>query len=196
MNMLNELIEALTCLPGVGPKSAQRMVFHLLERARDNGLHLASLLTQALTHIKHCEWCRTFTEFDRCLLCQDTRRDPSIVCIVENPVDVFAIEQIHAHRGTYFVLMGHLSPIDGIGPDELGIPLLLKRFQENQLRHIILATSATVEGETTAHYIATLAKKYGIHLSRIAYGIPVGGELNMIDSSTLAHAFSSRTQYE
>ena len=196
MSMLNEFIDALTCLPGIGPKSAQRIAFHLLERARDSGLHLASLLTNALTHIKHCESCRNFSEFDRCLLCQDTRRDKSVVCIVENPVDILAIEQIHVHRGMYFVLMGHLSPIDGIGPEELGIPLLLKHFQDKQVRHVILATSATVEGETTAHYISTLAKKHQITLSRIAYGIPVGGELNMIDSSTLAHAFSSRTQYE
>lgn len=194
--LVTELIEKLTCLPGVGRKSAQRMAFYLLERSRDNGLRLADCLERALTRIQHCRVCRTFTENDTCTLCLDPKRDHTSLCIVENPIDVVALEQIHAHRGLYFVLMGHLSPIDGIGPDALGIPLLAKRLQENTIVELILATNATIEGEATAHYIAMLAKKQHIKTSRIAYGVPVGGELDLIDGSTLSHSFSSRRLYE
>jgi recombination protein RecR len=190
--LIDQLIEALRCLPGIGPKSAQRMAFHLLERARDNGVHLAKSLALAMERIGHCNTCRTLTEDPVCRICQNPSRDHSQLCIVETPADVLAIEQTHAFRGLYFVLMGHLSPLDGIGPSELGIEHLVNRLRENKVREIILATNPTVEGEATAHYIAALAKQVSIRTTRIALGVPLGGELEFTDGSTLARAFSTR----
>lgn len=190
--LINQLIEALRCLPGVGPKSAQRMAFHLLERARDSGNHLAKILEQAMDAVGHCQSCRTLTEDERCQICQSTNRDRSKLCVVETPADVVAIEQTGSYRGLYFVLMGHLSPIDGIGPSDLGIDQLLKLLTENSVTEVILATNPTVEGEVTANYIADLIKQRGITSSRIAYGVPIGGELEFVDGGTLSRAFLGR----
>ncbi len=194
--LVQQLIESLRCLPGIGPKSATRMAFHLLERGRDNGTKLAAVLAKAMQQIGHCQRCRTFTEAVICQLCDNPKRDESLLCIVESPSDVSAIEHISPYRGLYFVLMGHLSPIDGIGPNDLGIELLKKRLAMGKINEIILATNATIEGEVTAHYISTLAKQFKIKTTRLAYGIPMGGELDLIDGHTLAHAFSARTLYE
>lgn len=191
-----ELIEALRCLPGVGPKTAQRMAYHLLERGRENGNTLAAVMAKAMQDVGHCKTCRTFTEDDTCHICSNQKRNPALLCIVENPADIAAIEQNSSYNGYYFVLMGHLSPIDGIGPDQIGINLLKQRLDTGEIKEMILATNATVEGEATAHYLATLAKKYKIASSRLAYGIPMGGELDLIDGPTLAHAFQARTDYE
>ncbi|HEX2549663.1 MAG TPA: recombination mediator RecR, partial [Gammaproteobacteria bacterium] len=184
--------EALRCLPGVGPKTAQRMAFQLLLRNRDRGKHLAKTLQDAMQNIQHCQKCRTFSEHEFCRLCQSTARDPSLLCIVESPADIFAIEQMGNYRGFYFVLMGHLSPLDGIGPNDLGIKQLAERFNDEYLKEVILATNPTVEGEATAHYISELIKPYPIKVTRIAHGVPLGGELEYIDSGTLAHAFAGR----
>ena len=194
--LVRELIEALRCLPGVGPKSASRMAFHLLERNRENGEKLSAVMARAMKEIGHCKRCRTFTEAEICEICQNDRRSSALLCIVENPTDILSIEQISPYQGLYFVLMGHLSPIDGIGPKEIGMGLLKKRFEDDDISEIILATNATVEGEATAHYIANLAKQFKIKTTRLAYGIPMGGELDLIDGNTLAHAFTARTIYE
>jgi recombination protein RecR len=194
--LIQELIDSLRALPGVGPKSAQRMAFHLLERNRPAGQSLALSLSKAMDHVKNCQQCRTLTESDRCLLCENPRRDPSALCIVESPADIIAIEQTGGFKGLYFVLLGRLSPMDGIGPNELGFDLLKKRLASATVREIILATNPTVEGEVTAHCIAELAKPYSIQITRIAYGIPLGGELDYIDGGTLAHALMSRVNYE
>jgi len=191
--LLEQLVTAFRCLPGVGPKSAQRMAFHLLERDRDKGLSLAKILETALINVGHCQQCRTFSETDTCTLCSNPKRDREILCIVETPADVMAIEQTGSFRGLYFVLMGHLSPIDGIGPAEIGMDKLKERIQQADINEIILATNPTVEGEATAHYIASLVKKQSIQCSRIAYGVPLGGELEYLDGGTLARAFSART---
>lgn len=190
--LLQQMIDALRCLPGVGPKSAQRMAFHLLERNRDGALKLSTVLKQAVEDIGHCKQCRTFTEFDECQICSDLSRDESVLCVVETPVDVLAIDQATGFRGKYFVLMGHLSPLDGIGPAELGLDKLEQRFELDKIKEVILATNPTVEGEATAHYISEMAEEQGISASRIAHGVPLGGELEYIDSGTLAHAFSGR----
>lgn len=190
--LLEQLIEALRCLPGVGPKTAQRMAFQLLERGRDNGRNLAKILTDAMENIKHCQRCRTFSESLICQLCAAKNRDSSLLCVVENPVDMVAIEQLGLYRGLYFVLMGHLSPLDGIGPEELGIKILLAALAKQQIKEVILATNPTVEGEATAHYISELVKQHHIKVTRIAHGVPLGGELEYIDSGTLAHAFAGR----
>ncbi len=190
--LLNQLINALQCLPGVGPKSAQRIAFHLLERNREGGKQLASVLTQSLTHIDRCIACRTFSEHTYCQLCQQKNRDTHQLCIVENPVDMLAIEQTTVFRGYYFVLMGYLSPVDGIGPEELGLDQLLQRIQNDDIREIILATNPTVEGEATAYYIANLVKPYQVKTTRIAHGVPLGGELEFIDSGTIAKALCNR----
>lgn len=189
-----QLIEALRGLPGVGPKTAQRMAFQLLERGRDNGKNLSRALHDAMEQIKHCESCRTFSETNRCKLCSATNRDPALLCIVENPTDMIAIEQLGVYRGLYFVLMGHLSPLDGIGPEELGIGQLKSQLINGQIKEVILATNPTVEGEATAHYISELVKQQGIKATRIAHGVPLGGELEYIDSGTLAHAFTGRDE--
>lgn len=191
--LLSELVSALTCLPGVGNKSAQRMAFHLLERNREGALKLSAVLHNAMEHIQHCQRCRTFTEQAICDICQHPeRQDSGLLCIVESPQDVMAIEQTMAFKGTYFVLMGHLSPIDGVGPQEIGLDELEARFKSDAISEVILATNPTVEGEATAHYIAQLCNQYNIEASRIAHGVPVGGELEYIDGNTLTHAFSGR----
>ena len=190
--LLNELIEALRCLPGVGGKSAQRMAFHLLERERERGLKLAAVLQQAMQKIGHCTRCRNFSESSVCAICANTSRDRHVLCVVESPVDLAAIEQATGYRGQYFVLMGRLSPLDGLGPEELGLGLLSERLAEGDVEELILATNPTVEGEATAHYLAQLARAAGIRPTRLAHGVPLGGELEYVDRSTLAHAFGSR----
>ena len=193
--LLDQLIESLRCLPGVGPKTAQRMAFHLLERDRQGGARLSAVLDESMKKIGRCQQCRTLTENELCPICSNAGRNRELLCIVESPSDVLAIEQSSAFRGYYFVLMGHISPLDGIGPEDLGLDTLEKRFQENEIREIILATNPTVEGEVTAHYIGEMARASGIQTSRIAQGVPFGGELEYIDSQTLSHAFEGRTRY-
>ncbi|MFP4602725.1 MAG: recombination mediator RecR [Halochromatium sp.] len=190
--LLNQLIESLRRLPGLGPKSAQRMAFHLLERDRDAGRELARVMAAAMERIGRCERCRTLTEHARCALCSSARRDPSLLCIVEQPSDIVAIEQATDYAGLYFVLGGRLSPLDGIGPEELGLERLAARFHEPGLEEAILAISPTVEGLATAHYIGELARDSRLRLSRIAHGVPLGGELEFVDGGTLAHAFAGR----
>lgn len=194
--LLQRLIRALKCLPGVGSKSAQRMAFHLLQRDRDGALGLADALTSAIEQIGNCQECRMLSEQPVCQFCSSERRDDSQICVLESPADLFAIEQSGAFRGRYFVLMGHLSPIDGIGPEELGLDLLERRFARGNVKEVVLATSVTVEGDATAHLVAVLAKKHGIRASRIAYGVPVGGELEFIDGGTLSRAFTGRRSME
>jgi recombination protein RecR len=193
--LLDELIEALRCLPGVGPKSAQRMALHLLERDRPGGERLAKVLHEAVQHIGHCQVCRTLTEHDLCRMCADTGRQRDVLCVVESPADVLAVEQATGFRGQYHVLLGHLSPLDGIGPEELGLDRLEARMDEGEIRELILATSTTAEGEVTAHYIGELARARGIRSTRIAHGVPLGGELEYVDRGTLSHAFEGRRDY-
>lgn len=194
--LLDELIQALKCLPGVGPKTAQRMAFQLLERQRDDGLKLSQALSSAMEHIGHCSECRTFSEVETCKLClSEARKESGQLCVVESPSDVMAIEQTGHFSGQYFVLMGHLSPIDGIGPDDLGLDILERRLEKNQVSELILATNPTVEGETTAHFIADIAKRYQVAVSRIAHGVPVGGELEYVDGTTLSHALTDRKSF-
>jgi recombination protein RecR len=192
--LLSRLMEALRCLPGVGPKSAQRMVLHLLERDREGARRLAETLQEALTGIGHCRLCRNLSEAAVCALCANPNRDHSLLCVVETPADVLALEQATGFRGVYFVLLGHLSPLDGIGPVELGLDQLEGRLNEGEIREVILATNPTVEGGATAHYIAELARERGIRATRIAHGVPLGGELEYIDSGTLSHAFAGRRE--
>ncbi|UCE89020.1 MAG: recombination protein RecR [Pseudomonadota bacterium] len=192
--LIGQLIEALRCLPGVGPKSAQRMAYHLLERDREGARHLAEALRAAADEIGHCEQCRTLTEAALCSYCASTSRDRTQLCVVETPADVEAVEQATGFRGVYFVLMGHLSPLDGIGPDDIGLDILETRLANGEVREVILATNPTVEGEATAHYIAEMIDGRDISVTRIAHGVPIGGELEYIDSSTLSHAFSGRRQ--
>jgi len=194
--LLQQLIQALQCLPGVGIKSAQRMAFYLLDRDRDGANRLSQALEQGCRLIEHCELCRMLTEETRCSICVSDRRDVAQLCVVETPADVIALEQTGAYRGRYFVLMGHLSPIDGIGPKELGIDLLERRLAEESIAEIILATSVTVEGDATAHIIAAIAQELSIKASRIAYGVPMGGELEFVDSGTLSRAMSGRRDIE
>jgi recombination protein RecR len=189
---LAQLIESLRCLPGVGPKSAQRMALHLLERERDAARTLSAAITRALDETGHCRRCRMLAERGLCEVCGTAGRDTSLLCVVESPADVLAIEQSAGYRGLYFVLMGHLSPLDGIGPAQLGIDLLEERLGEPELKELILATNPTVEGEATAHFIGELAAKRGLRISRIAHGVPVGGELEYVDGGTLAHAIAGR----
>jgi recombination protein RecR len=190
--LLEQLIEALRCLPGVGPKTAQRMAMQLLTRGRDNGQRLAKTLMEAMTQIRHCKQCRIFCEYELCEICTSHSRDHTTLCVVENAIDVTVIEQTSSFRGKYFVLLGRLSPLDGIGPEEIGIGQLKMRFDEGDIKEVILATNPTVEGEATAHYISELAKPYQIKVTRIAHGVPIGSELEYIDSSTLAHALAGR----
>jgi recombination protein RecR len=191
---LARLIDALRCLPGVGPKSAQRMAFHLLERDRDGGRALVQSLAQALEAVGHCTRCRMLTEGGLCIICSSTQRDAAQLCVVESPADVVAIEQSGGFQGRYFVLMGHLSPLDGVGPAELGLDDFERVLGEGEVREVILATNPTVEGEATAHYLGELALRRGIRASRIAHGVPVGGELEYVDGGTLAHALAGRTR--
>jgi recombination protein RecR len=190
--LIDKLIGALKCLPGVGPKSAQRMAYHLLERDREGALLLASALKDAVDHVGHCKRCRTFTENEFCEICSNASRNESQLCIIETPADVVALEQATDYRGLYFVLMGHLSPLDGIGPDDIGLDVLQQRLQQDSIDEIILATNTTVEGEATAHYIADMASQSGIRVTRIAHGVPIGGELEFVNGSTLSHAFQGR----
>jgi recombination protein RecR len=190
---LARLIDALRCLPGVGPKSAQRMAFYLLERDRDGGRALAESLAEALSAVGHCKRCRMLTESELCSICASAGRDAAQLCVVESPADVVAIEQSGGFRGRYFVLMGHLSPLDGVGPAELGLDEFERVLGEGEVREVILATNPTVEGEATAHYLGLLALRRGLRASRIAHGVPVGGELEYVDGGTLAHALAGRT---
>ena len=192
--LVTQLIDALRVMPGIGQKSAQRIALHLLQRNRDGAKRLGETLIQAVTHIKNCQQCRNLTETPICAICSNHRRDPGILCIVESPIDVMALEQATHYQGLFFVLMGRLSPLDGIGPNEIGIDLLRQRLQSEKLQEIILATNPTAEGEATAFFISDLAKEYHIPCSRIAHGVPLGGELEYIDKGTIAHAFNGRQQ--
>jgi recombination protein RecR len=189
---LARLVDALRRLPGVGPKSAQRMAFHLLERDRDAALELGRALEQAVVQVGQCRRCRMLTDGELCPICANPGRDASLVCVVESPADVVAVEQSGSFRGRYFVLMGHLSPLDGIGPEELGVAQLEAVLEEGEVRELILATNPTVEGDATAHFLGQLASRRGVRASRIAHGVPVGGELEYVDGGTLAHALAGR----
>ncbi len=191
-SLLGQLIEALRCLPGVGPKSAQRMAFHLLERNRQGGMRLAETLLAAMQHIGRCSLCRDLTENPLCRICSNDKRNPALLCVVESPSDVLAIEQATGYQGRYFVLMGRLSPLDGIGPAELGLDELASKLRDDPPAELIIATNPTVEGEATAFYLQRMAQKIGVRASRITHGVPLGGELEYTDQSTIAHAFSSR----
>jgi len=191
---LDELITALKCLPSVGPRSAQRMAFHLLQRDHPGAARLAKALTQALAILRHCERCNNFTESEICALCSSARRDQRQLCVVEMPADVMAMEQAHCFSGLYFVLMGRLSPLDGVGPKEIRLDRLLKRATDDVVNEVILATNFTVEGEATAHYIGEMLKNRNIRVSRIARGLPVGGELEYVDMGTLAQAVAERRE--
>ena len=189
---LSRLIEALRCLPGVGPKSAQRMAFHLLERDPDGAREIAAAVGGAIEMLGHCKRCRMFAEGDLCPVCSAHGRDRSLLCVVESPADVVAIEQSGSFRGCYFVLMGHLSPLDGVGPAEIGTDAFERVLAEGEVREVILATNPTVEGEATAHFLAEVTARHGIRGSRIAHGVPVGGELEYVDGGTLARALAGR----
>ncbi|MFA5983417.1 MAG: recombination mediator RecR [Methylococcaceae bacterium] len=190
--LLTQLIQQLCYLPGVGQKTAQRMAFQLLQGNRESSKNLAETLLKAITEIHHCENCRTFTENLRCEICSDSARDNSIICVVESPADVWIVDQATGFKGIYFVLHGRLSPLDGIGPDELGLELLEQQLSSGVVKELILATNSTVEGEATAFFIGELARNYQVQASRIAHGVPMGGELEYIDSGTLSHAFNGR----
>ena len=194
--LLVQLIDALRCMPGVGKKSAQRIAFHLLERDRDGASHLSDALSQAVQGIGHCKRCRMLSEHELCSICSASGRDQAQLCIVESPADVMAIEDATGYRGHYFVLMGHLSPLDGIGPHELGLSSLEERLAGGGISEMIIATNPTVEGDATAHYLADLAERHGVQASRIAHGVPLGGELEYVDGGTLSHAFYGRRLVE
>lgn len=193
--LINQLIDSLKCLPGVGAKSAQRMAYHLLERDRNGARKMSHALTQSMEMVGHCQSCRILTEYELCDICQSAKRDKQVLCVVETPSDVYAIEQSGSYRGTYFVLMGHLSPLDGIGPQQLHLDTLKSRIENEAINELILATNTTVEGEATAHYIVEMLKPYNVKVTRIAHGVPLGGELEYIDGSTLGHAFNGRQEY-
>ena len=192
--LIGRLVESLRCLPGVGPKSAQRMAFHLLEHNRDGGRQLAEALNLAMDKVGNCRECRTLSEDDVCTLCANDRRERSQLCVVETPADVQALEQSTGFRGLYFVLMGHLSPLDGIGPEALGLGLLETRLATGEVKELILATNPTVEGEATAHFVSEMARAHNVRSTRIAHGVPMGGELEYIDGGTLSHAFAGRQE--
>ena len=197
--LIDDLIESLRCLPGVGRKSAQRMALHILERNREGGAVLAQSLNLALDRVGRCEQCRTHSELPICRLCSQLERQMSTLCIVETPADVLAIEQGAGFKGLYFVLMGHLSPMDGIGPNELGLDVLISRLSDEQITEVIIATNPTIEGDATAHFIHQLISQQPslqtINVTRIAHGVPIGGELEYVDGGTLAHAFAGRKSY-
>jgi recombination protein RecR len=190
--LLNELIEALRCLPGVGAKTAQRMAFHVLERDRAGARRLAEKLATAVERIGNCTRCRTFSEESICATCASSARDAQLLCVVETPADQLAIEQATGYRGRYFVLLGRLSPLDGLGPKELGLDMLAAHLAEGEVKELIVATNPTVEGEATAHMLSQLARQAGVRATRLAHGVPLGGELEFIDRGTLAHAFGGR----
>jgi len=193
-SLLEQLIDALRVLPGVGQKSAQRMAYHLLERERGGGEKLAGVMMEAMAKIGHCARCRDFSEAEVCPTCANASRDHAELCVVENPADRLAIEQATGYRGLYFVLQGRLSPLDGIGPSELGLEQLAARLGEGEVRELIIATNPTVEGEATAHYLAQLARQARVRPSRLAHGVPLGGELEYVDRGTLSHAFGTRSE--
>lgn len=190
--LIQQLIQALRCLPGVGPKSAQRMVFHLLERDREGGKHLAAVLFDAIQKVQYCSICRMLSEVPVCGLCANRARDHSLLCLVASPADVLAIEHTGGFKGLYFVLMGHLSPIDGIGPEEIGVEALKQRLEGGEVQEVIVATHSTVEGEATAYYLGELIKSLNIHVTRIAQGVPMGGNWDYIDGGTLSKALLAR----
>jgi recombination protein RecR len=194
--LLLNLIQSLRCLPGIGPKSAQRMAFHILQKDRLGARRLIDALESALEKIGYCQECRMLTEETICEYCSNLRRDPAVVCVVEAPDDVIAIEASQQFKGQYFILMGHLSPLDRMGPEEIGMPLLEKRFAQGVIREVIIATNPTVEGEATVHYIADMARSHNIHATRIAHGVPMGGELKYVDAGTLAQALTGRRHCE
>ena len=193
-SLLEQLIEAFRVLPGVGQKTAQRMAYHVLERERDGGRRLASVLADAVERVGHCTRCRDFSEAEVCETCASASRDAHQLCVVESPADRLAIEQATGYRGLYFVLQGRLSPLDGIGPREIGLDRLDARLREGQVLELIIATNPTVEGEATAHYLAQLARQHQVKPSRLAHGVPLGGELEYVDRGTLSHAFGSRSE--
>lgn len=194
--LVDELVSALRCLPGIGPKSAQRMALHILQRNREGGLRLASSLSRAIEGVGNCRQCRLLTDVEICPVCASLKRDRTLMCVVEHPADVAAIEQSGSYRGLYFVLMGHLSPLDGIGPEQIGVDLLVRRVRDEQIAEVILATNPTVEGEATAHYIVDQLRGLSTKVTRIAQGVPLGGELEFIDGGTLLHAFAGRRALE
>lgn len=192
MDALSRLVAALRCLPGVGPKSAQRMAYHLLQHQRQRGLQLASCLQKAMDTLGHCQRCNNYTEHDLCLLCQNPTRDASLLCVVESPSDVAAIEQCAVFSGRYFVLMGKISPLDGMGPDDIGLPRLYDLIIQNQVHEIILALSPSVEGQTTTHFICDMLRDQAVKISQLAHGIPSGGELEFLDGTTIGSALRNR----
>lgn len=194
--ILESLIEALRCLPGVGPKSAQRMAYHLLQHDREGAARMAFALDAALNQVQHCERCNTYSETPVCDRCLSDRRDPALLCLVETPVDLNMIEQTQAFNGLYFVLMGRISPLDGLGPRDLRLEQLISRAGDGIVKEVILATNFTNEGEATAHFLSEMLKKQGLKVSRIARGVPVGGELEFVDSGTLAQALRERRRLE
>jgi recombination protein RecR len=190
--LVDQLIDALRCLPGVGQKSAQRMAYQLLERNREGGLRLSQALAEAMEKVGHCVQCRDFSEQELCAVCASGSRERGLLCAVESPADRLVIEQATGYRGLYFILQGRLSPLDGIGPRDLGMDKLATRLAEGEVRELIIATNPTVEGEATAHYLAQLARQFDVRPRRLAHGLPLGGELEYVDRGTLAHAFGSR----
>ncbi|WED42517.1 recombination mediator RecR [Legionella cardiaca] len=192
MDALSRLVDALRCLPGIGPKSAQRMVFHLLQHQRQRGLHLASCLEEAMQSIHHCRRCNNYTELELCKLCQNPARNAQVLCVVETPADVAAVEQSNAFSGSYYVLMGKISPLDGMGPDDIGLPRLRNLVIDEKIQEVILALSPTVEGQTTVHFIHDLLKDYPVRVSQLAHGIPSGGELEFLDGNTIGNALRNR----
>lgn len=193
--LLSQLIDALKLLPGVGQKTAQRMAFHLLKMERDKSLQLGTVIRDAIERIQHCKHCRNYTEQTECAICADQSRKRNQLCIVESPSDLLAIENGTSYKGLYFVLMGKLSPLDGVGPEHIGLDLLEQRLNSGQFEEVILATSSTMEGEVTAHVISELVKKHGLTTTRLAQGVPVGGELEYLDLNTLSQAFDTRSEY-
>ncbi|GGA82331.1 recombination protein RecR [Neiella marina] len=192
--LVEQLIESLRCLPGVGRKSAQRAAFHLLERDRDGANELANALQKAMAEVGHCQQCRNYTEQDLCAICQSPKRSQAtVLAVVESPADLMALEQSGQFNGLYFVLYGHLSPLDGIGPEQLGLSLLEQQLAKGQIEEVVLATNPTVEGDATAHYIAEICSRHSVKATRIAHGVPVGGELEYVDGTTLARSFAGRT---
>ena len=194
--LLAQLIESFKILPGIGEKSAQRMAFYLLEKNREGGAKLAKLISSSMEQIRNCASCRTLTEEKVCDICSSEKREKSLLCVVENPTDIIAIESSGSFKGKYFVLMGRLSPIDGITPEDLGIPMLIDRIRETEVKEIIIATSPTVEGDATSFYIRDQIKDASIIVSRIAYGVPMGGELEYVDNTTLSRAIQGRRKLD
>ncbi|MGQ7249274.1 recombination mediator RecR [Halomonas sp. V046] len=194
--LVEQLMDALRVLPGVGPKTAQRMAMHLLERNREGGERLAGVMREAVERVGYCRRCRTLTEEELCGLCQSPRRDDTLLCVVESPADMLAIEEAGGFMGRYFVLHGHLSPLDGIGPEDIGLDQLETLMENESIEEVVLATNPTVEGEATAHYIAAQIQRHGARLSRLAYGVPMGGELEYVDGGTLSRAFSGRLPFQ